>query len=93
MKAWFVWYGDDWGDYVHAETATKAKSRFYEEWSPEFDAEGWIYLRPFRYPRLDDVPITNESILEGYDEHEREEYKFWVPICDCEICQGKEIKQ
>jgi len=91
MKAWFVWYGDDWGDYVHGETRSKAKSMFMKTWSPECDSEGWIFLRALRYPRLDDIPITNESILDGYDEAERNEYSHWLPICDCEICKGKEI--
>ena len=40
---------------------------------------------PFRSPRLDDIPITSESILDGYDIDEKE-YEYWCPICKCELC-------
>ena len=66
MKAWFVWADDDWGDYVHGNNATEAKSMFWREWSSETE---WIYLRPIRYPQLDDVSITEESILEVVNKH------------------------
>lgn len=85
MKAWFVWVDDEWGDYVHGETANKAKSMFWNQWGLE--ADEWIQLRPIRYPRLDNVPITSESILEGYDEDQREEYGGWKPICECRLCK------
>ena len=77
MKAWFVWVGDEWGDYVHGETASKAKSMFWKSWSSE--AEEWINLRPRRIPYLDDVPITPESIDET----------LWDIICDCPICENE----
>ena len=82
MKAWFVWYGDEWGEYVHGETASKAKSMFMREWSCECD---WIDLRPIRCSALDNIPITSDSIRDLHspdtvaDEH-------LYPICKCEIC-------
>ncbi len=75
MKAWFVHVGDDWGDYVHGLTVSDAKTMFMNAWSQEFDYEGWITLRPRRFPRLDNIPITADSIGET-----------WLPICSCPIC-------
>ena len=80
MKAWFVWVGDEWGDYVHGETAAKAKAIFWEKWAWEADER--IYLRAVRCPELDNIPITRESISEINDD------KMWYPICDCEICDA-----
>ncbi len=89
MKAWFVWFGD-WGDYVHGETPALAKQMFKREWGPEMDWESWIYLRPIRCPRLDDIPITSESILLEDHWFEGEKMDHWYPICKCGICKGNE---
>ncbi len=75
MKAFFIWVDDEWGDYVHGLTVSSAKTMFMNTWSSEFDLEGWISLRPRRYPRLDNIPITADSIGEP-----------WFPICSCPIC-------
>ena len=80
MKAWFVMVGDDWGEYVHGETASKAKSMFWKSWS--YEAEEWIYLRAYRVPELDDIPITTKNI-----NNIREDNELWHPICDCPICE------
>ena len=82
MKAWFVWVGDEWGDYVHGETAAKAKAIFWEKWA--WEADEWIYLRAVRCPEFDDIPITQEVITS----HNGEETTWWYPICDCEICDA-----
>ena len=73
MKAWFVFGGDDWGDYVHGDNVSAAKSMFWDEWGMEVDE--WIRMRPVRCKRLDDIPITAENIGEP-----------WFPICSCKIC-------
>ncbi len=78
MKAWFVWADDDWGDYVHGETASKAKSMFWSTWNGETE---WIHLRPFRVPELDNKLFTPESVGIPDDN------ELWYSICDCEICE------
>ena len=80
MKGWFVWVGDEWGDYVHGRTPTEAKSMFWKSWSCE--TEEWIYLLPIRIPELDNVPITTESIAGVSNDNE-----LWYPACDCRICE------
>ena len=85
MKAWFVWAGEPyftWGDYVHAETASKAKAEFMKHWYGETE---WIYLRPHRCPELDDKPITAENIKIINPEN-----NTWFPICKCELCRKEE---
>ena len=76
MKAWFVWVGDEWGDYVHGETASKAKAMFMTVWHGESE---WVELRPLRFKELDDIPINKETLTKlgvlGF-----------YPICDCELC-------
>ena len=83
MKAWFVWADDEWGEYVHGATRSEAKSMMWRHWGLEIDE--WIYMRAIRSPRLDDIPITSRSILDGYDIDEKE-YEYWYPICKCELC-------
>ena len=90
MKAYFVWIMDEWGDFVHGETAGKAKSMFWQEWAQE--ADEWINMRPIRVSALDDVPLTRQNIKEyqlsrGHS-YMGEEYTEWWPICDCPICKG-----
>ena len=82
MKAWFVWVGDEWGDYVHGETASKAKSMFWKSWSSE--ADEWTNLCPVRMPELDGIPITAANISTVSEDNE-----LWYSICDCEICKEK----
>ena len=90
MKAWFVWIGDEWGDWVHGSTATEAKTMFWNFWGDI--AEEWIYLQPIRCPRLDGIPITRENIAIGFSPYEIDEYgiKHRDLICKCEICKGNE---
>ena len=93
MKAWFVWIGEEWGDWVHGSTVTDAKKMFWKWWSSE--AEEWTQLNPIRCSKLDDIPITRENISLDLTPEEIKEWgiNYRDLICDCEICQGKEIKQ
>ena len=86
MKGYFVWVGD-WGDYVHGNNATEAKTRFWNTWGNE--AEEWINLQPIRLPRFDNKPITRELIKEGLTPFEIIEYQADTQkiICNCEICK------
>lgn len=83
MKAWFVWADDEWGDFVHGETPGKAKSMFWNYWVLE--ASDFCSLRPIRVPRLDDKPLTEESINECRDDDDPWDSPI---ICRCEICKG-----
>lgn len=85
MKAWWIWFDDEWGDYVHGETVSKAKAMFWATWS--WEADEWIRLRAKRVPRLDDKPITMEAILEVDHYSEGDLLHVWYPICTCEICK------
>ena len=85
MKAWFVWVDDEWGDYVHGNTRSEAKAMMWRYWSLEVDE--WVYMRALHTPRLDDIPITSKTILDGYDAEQQKEYDgYWHPICKCELC-------
>jgi hypothetical protein len=89
FKAWFVWVGTpgmDWGDYVHGETASKAKAQFWKQWS--WEAEEWIRLRPIRVPMFDGIPLTRKTLSEYYSTPGNECYIF-DPCCDCELCKQK----
>ena len=90
MKAWFVWVGEEWGDWVHGETATEAKKMFWKWWASE--AEEWIRLDPIRCHWLDDIPITRENISLNLSQGEIDEceIKYRDLICTCEICQGND---
>ena len=92
MKAWFVWIGDEWGDWVHGETATEAKKMFWKWWASE--AEEWTCLSPIRCPRLDDIPITRKNISLELTPGEIEEWEinYRDLICDCEICKQAEAE-
>jgi hypothetical protein len=87
LKAWFVWCGEEWGDWVHGETATKAKSMFWDFWGGV--VEEWIDMQPIRYSRLDGIPINRKNISAGLTEYEIEEWgiNYRDLICKCEICK------
>ena len=80
MKAWFVWASEEWGDYVHGATASKAKAMFWKTWS--YETEEWIYMRAIRVRDLDNIPITSKSIASVSIVPDD-----WDSICDCEICE------
>jgi len=94
MKGYFIWVGDEWGDYVHGETASKAKSMMWSEWS--FMIESWIDMRPIRIPAFDNKPITEKTIIEycalNQYEFEGEPIDEWTPICECKICMTERQK-
>ena len=80
MIAWFVWGADDeWGDYVHGDTRSQAKSMMWREWGLEIGE--WIRMRALRCPALDGMPLTSENIIavNGL-------YESWYPICKCSLC-------
>lgn len=87
IKGWFVWIGEEWGDWVHGETPTDAKKRFWKWWAAE--TEEWIRMQPIRCPKFDGIPITREAIAEGLTHFQINEWDINIRdlICDCELCQ------
>ena len=100
MKAWFVQNkGDGWGTFLHAETRSKAISRFINMY---LEADEWCYIRARRTKDYDDKPINYENMLlayknggmyysngygeDGYDEVICE--KFFINECYCDICKN-----
>jgi len=81
MKAWWVSVGDEWGDFVHAETRSKAKSMFWNKWS--WEADEWIYLRALREPKLDNKPLTAKNIQTAIGGDGL--YESYT--CNCELCK------
>lgn len=88
MKGYFVWANDDWGDFVHGISESKAKAMMWKTWSIEVDE--WTYMRAYRVPEFDNVPITEEAILKRNDgQLDCEGYVIdqWLSICDCSVCR------
>ena len=87
MKAYFVWIGEEWGDWVHGETVTEAKKMFWKHWSDI--VENWTEMRPIRNPKLDNIPITRENLFALFTPEEIEEWDIKIRdlICTCEICE------
>ena len=87
MKAYFVWIGEEWGDWVHGKTANEAKKMFWKHWSDI--AENWTEMRPIRNPKLDNIPITRENLFALFTPEEIEEWDIKIRdfICTCEICE------
>ena len=82
MKAWFVWSNPyyEWGDYVHGETVSKAKSMFWKAWS--YETEEWINMRCQRIPELDNIPLTSDNIETIIGD----EFDRWKSCCECFLC-------
>ena len=83
MKAWYITCDDEWGDLVHGETASKAKSMFWKSWS--WEADQWIYMRAKREFRFDNIPINQETVTKVFGETAE-----WYSCCKCEICKQKQ---
>jgi hypothetical protein len=94
MKGYWVQSSDEWGEYVHADTASHAKAAMWQHWGS--DAGEWIDLRAQRLKWFDDKPITSETVREYIEQMKipEEEYQefwntetIWYPICKCELCK------
>lgn len=89
MKAWWAAETDEWGFYVHGETASQAKARAHRCEPSDF----WEYLeiRVRRVPEMDGQPFTFERLVaagftiteEGEELASADDY---VNVCDCELC-------
>ena len=94
MKAYWVSVGYEWGDYVHAETVSKAKSKLWQEFGG-FEIEEWTWLRAKRVPSLDNIPLSSENIHAHLERLMKEDGLLgfdeacfpWTTCCKCNICR------
>lgn len=88
-KAWFVYAndGEHRGYVVHAETRGKAKAKTRGNFA--FDDWDWIGIKAERFPKLDDVPVTIQNLIDaGIDMTFEGEPIMDIDLkCDCEFCQ------
>ncbi len=89
MKAWWAAETDDWGFYVHGETANQAKARAFRCEPSDF----WEYLeiRVRRVPKMDGQPFTFERLgAAGFtvteEDGEPASEDAYANFCDCELC-------
>ena len=91
MKAWVVYYEDDWCSLVHAKTRGKACAYIMNKIDP---GEGFICFHALRLPGLDDKPITYENAADiGFfyqDEFNNENRitpkESFINDCACKTC-------
>ena len=95
IKAFWVQFrGDEWGSYIHAESAGIAKAVFYSGY-PGTDVDLFTEIRAYRRPKLDGKPFTDNVMREhGYrlawdeeDENDMPE-DSWLEFCNCDICRN-----
>lgn len=99
LKAFWVQQRDDnWGIFVHAETAGKAKQVYLNSY-PGLDAPEFIDIRAIRQPRLDYLPFCDEIMKAlGYELAFEEAYdcEEWdnehLKACPCETCNMERQK-
>ena len=95
MKAWIVYYYDEWCSLVHAETRGKACLYIRDTIDSGLD---FLDFRAIRLPGLDDKPITYGNACEAgfhyLDEYHEEKPLFppeadeyFVNDCNCKICK------
>ena len=89
MKAWWAAETDDWGFYVHGETASQAKARAFRCEPSDF----WEYLeiRVRRVPEMDGTPFAFERLVAaGFtmaeEDGEPASADDYANFCDCELC-------
>ena len=96
MKAWIVYYEDEWCSLVHAQTSGQAKAYIMNRIDP---GNGFICFRAIRLAGLDDKPITYTNALEaGFQYRDYPDNKspydfpevYFVNDCNCRICKPKE---
>lgn len=89
MKAYFVFPDDDYRGYVvHAATPEKARYEVHKQTWFTWEYE-YRYLRAHRYKKLDDKPITLQSLIDsGMDmTFEGEPIEDLDVECQCGICK------
>jgi hypothetical protein len=89
MKAWIVYYGDEWCTLVHADTRGKAKAQAINN---VFEGDGFTEFSANRLPGLDDKPITYQNAKEAGFEY-RDDWDGnplkaaeFINDCRCDIC-------
>lgn len=91
MKAWVVFYGEQWCVLLHADTRGKAQALAM---GLDHGDNDFVRYRAIRLPGLDDKPITFDNAHEaGF--HYYDDYDDGIPIepedffndCRCELCK------
>jgi len=93
MKAWIVYYDNEWCSLVHAKTRGQACAYIMNRIDP---GDGFIYFRAIRMPGLDDKPITYINALEAGFHYrsfpDADDYipeNYFINDCNCNICKPK----
>ena len=94
MKAWIVYYCDEWCSLVHAETRGKACAYIMNKIDP---GDGFICFRAIRLPGLDNKPITYVNAADaGFFYKDEQEFgagliqeESFINDCRCKICKQK----
>ncbi|MBU0791725.1 MAG: hypothetical protein KKC55_14845 [Gammaproteobacteria bacterium] len=97
MKAWIVYYYDEWCSLVHAETRGKACAYIKDIIDTELD---FLDFRAIRIPGLDNKPITYLNTVKAGFRYQIEDDVYNPPIftkpeyfvndCNCKICKEQE---
>jgi len=97
LKAYWVQRVDDeWGMWIHAESAGKAKS-IYQQRDPSLEPADFTDLRAVRPGRgadlLDCTPFTDDTLrLAGY-RYENEDFAdAFLDFCPCSMCRFEKTK-
>ena len=92
MKAWIVYYDDEWCSLVHAETRGKACAYIMNKIDP---GDGFIHFHALRLPDLDNKPITfGNAGSAGFFYKDEQEFgtvfypeETFINDCACKICK------
>ena len=97
LKAYWVQIKDaDWGMWIHAETAGKAKKN-YLDMDPGVEPGDFTYLRAIRPERgadlLDCAPFTDDTLtLAGYRYENEDFIDPFLDFCPCSMCRSERNK-
>jgi len=95
MKAWIVFYADEYCALFHAETRGKAKLRMIENYGDN----DFLAYRAKRLPGLDDKPITYQNAKDAGFEYTQDDSEILAPEsefindCRCDICKAENFRE
>jgi hypothetical protein len=78
---------DDWCDFVHTTSASKARILFLREYGGLGE---FIDVRAKREPLLDDIPLTGKNIVAaGYNSEWASGHSY---ACKCIVCKNGGVR-